>query len=106
MAGGAEQRLRDKPRGLGRATTCHRSTGRRLRSGPIATASRPLAPTFGSIAGPGRELELGSLSYPFQGTIDEVRIYNGAPPPAWFTVEFANLADRTRFMQIGAEEAR
>ncbi len=72
----------------------------------VEVASVPLAPTFGSIGGPGRELELGSLSYPFQGTIDEVRMYSGAPPPAWFTVEFANLTDRARFMQIGAEEAR
>jgi len=44
--------------------------------------------------------------YPYQGGIDELRVYSAVPPEGWFSIEYENLTDRDRFMQLGDEEIR
>ena len=65
-----------------------------------------LGAAFGSTSNPDRALELGSMMYPYQGGIDELRVYSAVPPEGWFSIEYENLTDRDRFMQLGDEEIR
>lgn len=64
----------------------------------------PLAP-LGSCASPTNSLALSGGLDRYAGAIDEVRLYRGAPPAAWYATEFANLTDPA-FLTVGVEEAR
>jgi hypothetical protein len=68
--------------------------------------SADLGPSFGSTSNSARRLELGGMMYPYQGGIDELRVYAAAPREGWFAIEYENLTDRARFLQVGDQEVR
>jgi hypothetical protein len=61
--------------------------------------------TFGSIDS-SLALKIGNDSNPFNGVLDEVRVYTAALSDGWIAAEHANLADRPRFVTLGSAEAR
>jgi hypothetical protein len=50
-------------------------------------------------------LDIGRSSFPFAGTLDEVRVYAGALDAAWVAAEYDNIANRASFVAIGPEES-
>ncbi len=43
-------------------------------------------------------------AYPFNGVLDEVRVYSTALSTSWIATEYDNLADTGNFLAVGAEE--
>lgn len=60
---------------------------------------------FGSVDNP-NALQVGTLSYPIRGRIDEVRVYARALTAEWIATEHANVRDHAAFVVRGAEQPR